>query len=142
MFSRRLSGLLEAGFPVDMDSASWIVSRAELDRQNAELDVNEARLTAHVKTLIDEDPFSPEAIETTCSIEPRAVAYELHEAMEIAREQRFRTQIDQQVVAPRNNGRPGVSPAVCCRLPVRCWARLPVPLGFLAKIRHRFWAQR
>jgi hypothetical protein len=79
-------GLLQAGVDVDMDRSELRRQRSQLDQRNTQLLVSEARLATSVKTLIGDDPFSPERIETTCDIKPRLPGYELHEALEIAHE--------------------------------------------------------
>ncbi len=129
-----VQGLIEAGFPVETDPSELDRRRTELHRQNAELDVNEARLTANVKTLIDEDPFSPEAIETTCSIEPRGVGYELSQAMEIARANDFELKSINKLLRHGTTQDLGVARGLM-QTASPLLGQVPVPLGFMAKIR-------
>ncbi len=81
--------LSQAGVALQVDRTQLDRDRLQLNLRSVQLRVNEARLATQVKTLIGEDPFSPEAIETCCSVNPRGVGYSLPEAMEIARANDF-----------------------------------------------------
>ncbi len=87
--SQTVTGLQAAGFLGGTDRTELDRRRAELNRQNADLAVNEAKATVQVKTLIGDEPFSSGAIETSCTLEPRPAGYALPEAMEIARANDF-----------------------------------------------------
>ena len=127
-------GLIDAGIPLDTDTSDLDRRRTELDRQNVELDVNETRLTAHVKTLIDEDPYSPEAIETNCSVEPRAVGYSLPEAMEIARQNDFELKSINKMLHYGTTEDLDVARGLL-QVASPLLGQAPVPLGFFAKLR-------
>jgi outer membrane protein TolC len=80
-----LEGLLAAGLPATIDQSELERQRYQLDQQGLQLTYDQARATAQVKSLIGDDPLSPESIETTCAIQPRATEFDLAEALEIGR---------------------------------------------------------
>lgn len=80
-----IQGLRHAGAPLDTDVSELDRQEAQLERRAAQLQVDEVRLTAHIKSLISDPAFSAEAIETECTLEPRAAGYELEDALQIAR---------------------------------------------------------
>jgi hypothetical protein len=80
-----IDGLRGAGMAVDYDRSDLQRQRLRLDEQGLQLTYDQARLTGLVKSLIGDDSFSPEAIETTCAVEPRPPEYGLSEALEIGR---------------------------------------------------------
>jgi hypothetical protein len=82
-----VDGLRGAGMAADYDQSDLQRQRLQLDQQSLQLTHDQARLTGVVKSLIGKDAFSPEAIETTCAIEPRAPEFGLPEALEIGRAQ-------------------------------------------------------
>ena len=129
-----VSTLIAAGFPVDMDLTELDRRRAELNRQAIQLDIGELRLTAHLKTLMGEEPFSGGAIETSCTVRPRSVEYELSEAGEIARANDFELK---SIGSLLNHGQ--VSDMDVARSLLRAAEPLlgqaPPSLGFLGKLR-------
>lgn len=80
-----LDGLLGAGLAADYDRSNLHRQRLELDARNLQLTHDRARLTGLVKSLIGDDPLSPEAIETICAVEPRPPEFDLPEALDIGR---------------------------------------------------------
>ncbi|MHB8863718.1 MAG: TolC family protein [Pirellulaceae bacterium] len=80
-----LEGLLAAGLPATIDQSELERQRYQLDQQGLQLTYDRARATAQVKSLIGDDPLSPESIETTCAIQPRPTEFGLAEALEIGR---------------------------------------------------------
>ena len=80
-----VDGLLNAGVPIELDRSELQRQRYQLDQQGLELSYNQARATGQVKSLIGDDPLSPESIKTVCAIEPRAAEYGLTEALEMGR---------------------------------------------------------
>ncbi len=128
-----VTGLLTAGFVGDMDLSELDRRRADLNRQSADLVVNEAKVTVQVKTLIGEDPFSLGAIETSCSIEPRPVGYELPEAMEIARSNDFELKSIDRLLRHGTAGDLDVARSLL-QVASPLLGQAPAALGFFAKI--------
>ncbi len=130
---RTVDGLLGAGVPMETDRTQLDRNLLQLNLQQAQLRVNETRLTAQVKTLIGEDPFSPEAIETACRIEPRPVGYSLIEAMEIAREHDFELKAIRRMLHSGDVEDLDVARGLL-RVASPMLGQEPVKLGFLAKV--------
>jgi len=80
-----IDGLHAAGLAANFDRSALERQRLALDQQSLQLMHDQARLTGLIKSLTGADPLSPESMETTCTIEPRAPEYGLQEALEIAR---------------------------------------------------------
>jgi hypothetical protein len=80
-----LESLHSAGLLPQYDRSDLERKRLQLDQQSLKLTYDRTRLTARIKTLIGQDALTPEAIETTCALEPRPPGYALPEALEIAR---------------------------------------------------------
>jgi hypothetical protein len=80
-----IDGLLTAGIPVETDRTALQRQCYQLDQQGLQLSYNQARSTGQVKSLIGDDPLSPESIKTICAIEPRGAEYGLTEALKIGR---------------------------------------------------------
>ncbi len=128
-----IDGLLEAGVPVDTDRTQLDRHRAELNRQNGQAVVAEAQLTAQLKSLLSEDPFSPERIETTCAIEPRPVGYTLPDAIEIARANDFQLRAMRRVLHGGDVDDLDVARSLL-RVASPMLGQQPVKLGFFAKL--------
>ncbi len=128
-----VEGLRQAGVPMETDRTALERNRLQLNLQTAQLQVNEARLTAQVKTLINEDSFSSEAIETVCAIEPRPVGYTLPEAIEIARANDFELKAIRRMLHSGDIEDLDVARGLL-RVASPLLGQEPVKLGFLAKI--------
>jgi hypothetical protein len=80
-----VDGLRDAGVASDFDPSALERERLQLDEQSVRLTHDQARLTGLVKSRIGDNPFSLEAISTTCALEPRPPEYGLPEALELGR---------------------------------------------------------